>query len=188
MNLVPTNREWEEVRNERTTKLKRITVLEGKPSDKSKRSSDSSKVSGLIKSSDESITLAEDSTQRSENVLPPVDTKSSQSRTNVRSSSWASSFTTEPPIRIAPTQADGTESTQLGTDHTDEFHGRSKAEVEAEMATDRESERDKSKEALKKPGAPDPKVKWGDSKCVVFETTEEPTLDEDEVQEEPDLW
>ncbi|VDP59259.1 unnamed protein product [Heligmosomoides polygyrus] len=31
-------------------------------------------------------------------------------------------------------------------------------------------------------------IKWGDSKCVVYETTEELTFDDDEVVDEPDIW
>ncbi|XGW18728.1 hypothetical protein V3C99_002939 [Haemonchus contortus] len=71
------------------------------------------------------------------------------------------------------------------------FRGRNKAQIkvlEAEMQSDRDSDRDKTTEAVKAVNAEGSKIKWADSKCVVFETSEENTLDDDEVPDEPDLW
>nr|CDJ89242.1 unnamed protein product [Haemonchus contortus] len=71
------------------------------------------------------------------------------------------------------------------------FRGRNKAQIkalEAEMQSDHDSDRDRTTEAVKAVNAEGPKIKWADSKCVVFETSEENTLDDDEVPDEPDLW
>ncbi|VDO74228.1 unnamed protein product [Haemonchus placei] len=83
------------------------------------------------------------------------------------------------------------DSTQLDSTRSTDFRGRNKAQIkalEAEMQSDRDSDRDKTTEAVKPVNAEGSKIKWADSKCVVFETSEENTLDDDEVPDEPDFW
>ncbi|KAK6739738.1 hypothetical protein RB195_008311 [Necator americanus] len=69
------------------------------------------------------------------------------------------------------------------------FRSRTKEEImelEAAMKSDHESELEK--DIQKEMSKQKPKIKWGDSKCVVFETSTQLTYDDDEVIEEPDLY
>ncbi|KAK5976311.1 hypothetical protein GCK32_004450 [Trichostrongylus colubriformis] len=181
---------------------------------------------GAKKISEDSLTLAEDNTQRSgtvgsEDLTQPVENSNAHTQSHRHPPNSTKRSISS--LRCETTQTDGADSTQLGTEHGNEtdmnvfvlkaaqkqtvvhprlvtkkgnidkslFRSRSQAEIRAleeEMASDHESEKDNSKEAVKNPSAKDPKIKWGDSKCVVYETSEEPTIDEDEMQDEPDIW
>ncbi|EYC20712.1 hypothetical protein Y032_0021g386 [Ancylostoma ceylanicum] len=59
-------------------------------------------------------------------------------------------------------------------------------ELDEAMKSDHDSEREKlsSKESDKQK----PVLKWGDTKCVVFETSSQMTFDDDEIIDEPDLY
>ncbi|RCN51553.1 hypothetical protein ANCCAN_02219, partial [Ancylostoma caninum] len=59
-------------------------------------------------------------------------------------------------------------------------------ELDEAMKSDHNSEREKTSQ--KETNKQKPEIKWGDSKCVVFETSPQMTFDDDEIIDEPDLY
>ncbi|WKY00845.1 hypothetical protein Q1695_015121 [Nippostrongylus brasiliensis] len=144
-------------------------------------------------------------------------TDESLTTTRTQSSKVLSKTDSSNITNVEGTQHDGTDVTQLGSegDLTDvnifvlkaaqnqtvvhpslvkkkgsiEFKATSKEdikELEAAMKSDHEQS---ERESLNATETTQPTtIKWGDSKCVVYETSEDVTFDDDEVPEDPDLW
>ncbi|KHJ78035.1 hypothetical protein OESDEN_22345 [Oesophagostomum dentatum] len=83
--------------------------------------------------------------------------------------------------------------TKKGNIDTAMFRAKTKEEImelDEAMKSGPSSERERPAQPVQKDknSMQKPMIKWGDSKSVVYETTSQPTYDDDEVMDEPDLY